>query len=315
MNAGATLDTLGACAAYARRRLPRLEADLLVRRAARVPRTHLYAFGERGVDPAGSAAVRSWVRRRNAGEPLAYILGERSFWELDLEVAPCAMIPRSDTETLVSAALPLIGANANVLDIGTGCGAVALAIAAERPAAHVVATDIDPQCVALATRNARRHGLAVRVRLADGFAGAKERAQVVVSNPPYVAASDPHLRRGDLRFEPRRALIAGATGLEFLARLAAEAPAHLEAGGWLVVEHGHEQGPPVTALFRQAGFRQVETRRDVEGRPRVTLGRKAVNDEQLAVRSPHLHGNARRSDKRWAAACYASLGHNGARHQ
>ena len=274
MNAGGALDTLGACAAYARHRLPRLEADLLVRRAARVPRTHLYAFEERRVDAAGGAAVRGWVARRAAGEPLAYILGERGFWGLDLEVAPCAMIPRPDTETLVSAALPLVGANANVLDLGTGCGAVALAIASERPAAGVVATDIDPQCVALAKRNARRHGLAVRVRLADGFAGARERQHVIVSNPPYVAASDPHLRRGDPRFEPRRALVAGATGLEFLARLAAGAPAHLEAGGWLAVEHGCRQGPAVAALFRQAGFEQVETRRDIEGRPRVTLGRK-----------------------------------------
>lgn len=274
MNAAAALDTLGACAAYARRRLPRREADLLVRRAARVPRTHLYAFGERSVNATSSAAVRGWVSRRRAGEPLAYILGERGFWGLDLEIAPCAMIPRLDTETLVAAALPLVGAHAKVLEVGTGCGAVALAIASERPAAHIVATDIDPRCVALARRNAERHGLAVRVRLADGFGGPCERAHVIVSNPPYIAASDPHLRRGDLRFEPRRALVAGATGLEFLARLAAEAPAHLEAGGWLVVEHGHEQGPAVTALFRQAGFGQLATQRDMEGRPRVTLGRK-----------------------------------------
>ena len=274
MSASTALDTLGACAAYARRRLPRLEADLLVRRAARVPRTHLYAFAERGVDPSGSAVVRGWVARRRAGEPLAYILGERAFWGLDLEVAPSAMIPRLDTETLVEAALPLVDARAKVLDIGTGCGTVALAIASERPAAHIVAADIDPRCVALARRNARRHGLPVRVRLADGFAGAKEKLDIVVSNPPYIAASDPHLRRGDLRFEPRRALVGGTTGLEFLARLAAEAPAHLAAGGWLVVEHGHEQGPAVAALFQQADFRQVETRRDIEGRPRVTLGRK-----------------------------------------
>lgn len=274
MNAGAALDTLGACAAYARHRLPRLEADLLVRQAAGVPRAHLYAFRERRLPSTKCAVVRDWIARREAGEPVAYILGEREFWGLNLEVAPGAMVPRPDTETLVAAALPLVQANAKVLDVGTGCGAVALAIASERTDAHVIATDIDADCVALARRNAQRCGVAVRTRLADGLAGMVERFDVIVSNPPYVAAADPHLERGDLRFEPRRALVGGATGLEFLTRLVAETPKHLEPGGWLAVEHGHEQGPAVAALFRRAGFAQVETRRDIEGRPRVTLGRQ-----------------------------------------
>lgn len=274
MTGAAALDTLGACAAYARERLPRLEADLLVRRAAAVPRAHLYAFEERHMRPEDHAVARDWIARRTAGEPLAYILGEREFWGLNLEIARCAMTPRPDTETLVAAALPLVGANATVLDIGTGCGAVALAIASERPEARIVATDIDAACVALARRNAERCGLAVRTLLADGFAGVTERFDVIVSNPPYVAAADPHLQRGDLRFEPRRALVGGATGVEFLARLIAEAPAHLQPRGWLAVEHGHEHGPAVTTLFQQAGFTQVETRRDIENRPRVTLGRQ-----------------------------------------
>ena len=274
MNAAAALDTLGACAAYARHRLPRLEADLLVRQAAGVPRAHLYAFRERSMRPAPSAVVRDWIARREAGEPVAYILGEREFWGLNLEVAPGAMVPRPDTETLVAAALPLVQANAKVLDVGTGCGAVALAIASERPLADIVATDIDADCVALARRNAERCGVAVRTRLADGFAGMVERFDVIVSNPPYVAAADPHLERGDLRFEPQRALVGGATGLEFLTRLVAEAPRHLEPGGWLAVEHGHAQGPAVAVLFRQAGFARMETRRDLAGHPRVTLGRQ-----------------------------------------
>ena len=274
MSADAALDTLGACAAYARQRLPRLEADLLVRRAAAVPRAHLYAFQERRMRPAARAVAHDWIGRRKAGEPLAYILGEREFWGLNLAVAPCAMIPRADTETLVAAALPLVQANATVLDVGTGCGAVALAIASERVDARIVATDIDPACAALARRNAERCGLAVYILVADGFAGVTERFDVIVSNPPYIAAADPHLQRGDLRFEPRRALVGGATGLEFLARWIAEAPARLRAQGWLVVEHGHQQGPAVAALFRQAGFTQVAKRRDLEGRPRVTLGRR-----------------------------------------
>lgn len=274
MTGAAALDTLGACAAYARERLPRWEADLLVRRAAAVPRAHLYAFEERHMRPEDRAIARDWIARRTAGEPLAYILGEREFWGLNLEIARCAMIPRPDTETLVAAALPLVKANATVLDVGTGCGAVALAIASERPEARIVATDIDAECVALARRNAERCGLAVRTLLADGFVGVTERLDVIVSNPPYVAAADPHLQRGDLRFEPRRALVGGATGVEFLARLIAEAPAHLQPRGWLAVEHGHEQGPAVSALFQQVGFTQVETRRDIENRPRVTLGRQ-----------------------------------------
>ena len=224
--------------------------------------------------PAASAVVRDWIARREAGEPVAYILGEREFWGLNLEVAPGAMIPRPDTETLVAAALPLVKANAKVLDVGTGCGAVALAIASGRTDVHVVATDINAACVALARRNAKRCGVAVRTGVADGFAGMVERFDVIVSNPPYVAAADPHLERGDLRFEPRRALVGGATGLEFLTRLVAEAPARLEPGGWLVVEHGHAQGPTVAALFRRAGFAQVAMRRDIEGHPRVTLGRQ-----------------------------------------
>ena len=274
MNADAALDTLGACAAYARQRLPRLEADLLVRRAAAVPRAHLYAFQERRMRPAARAVARDWIGRRKAGEPLAYILGEREFWGLNLAVAPCAMIPRADTETLVAAALPLVQANATVLDVGTGCGAVALAIASERVDARIVATDIDPACAALARRNAERCGLPVYILAADGFSGVTERFDVIVSNPPYIAAADPHLQRGDLRFEPRRALVGGATGLDFLARWIAEAPARLRAQGWLAVEHGHQQGPAMVALFRQAGFTRVATRRDLEGRPRVTLGRQ-----------------------------------------
>ena len=144
-----SIPTLRECVAYARQRLPRYEAELLVSTSLGVPRNHLYAFDERAVDPATFARMTATVARRQEGEPVAYILGERGFWNLDLEVTPAVLIPRTDTETLVAAALPLIAPNASVLDIGTGCGAVALAIAAERPQASVTATDIDPACVAL----------------------------------------------------------------------------------------------------------------------------------------------------------------------
>ena len=264
--------TIGGCAAYARGRLPRFEADLLVCGALDIPRSRIYAFAERVAGAADARRVRCWVARRRGGEPLAYILGQRGFWGLDLAVTKDALIPRPDTETLVAAALPLISDQARVLDLGTGSGAVALAIAAERPAARVVASDIDPRCLALCRRNAARLGLALETRLADGFNGVAGKFNAIVSNPPYVAADDEHLRQGDLRFEPRRALVGGATGLEFIAALIRAAPRHLEPGGWLCLEHGDDQAPAVRELYRDAGFGAPHTRLDLERRPRATVG-------------------------------------------
>lgn len=208
-----------------------------------------------------------------AGEPVAYILGRRGFWSFDLEVTPDVLIPRPDTETLVAAVLPLIDDGSRVLDLGAGSGAVALAIAAEKPNAAVTATDVDPRCIAVCRRNARRLGIALRALVADCFDGLRERFDVIVSNPPYVAEDDPHLLRGDLRFEPRLALVGGQDGLGFLARLIAEAPRHLRPGGWLAVEHGCAQGDAVKRLFRQHGFHGVCTHQDIEHRPRATVGR------------------------------------------
>lgn len=258
---------------YACRRLPRYEAELLVSTSLGVPRNHLYAFDERTVDPAVFARMAETVARRQEGEPVAYILGERGFWNLDLEVTPAVLVPRADTETLVAAALPLIAPNARVLDIGTGCGAVALAIAAERPRASVTATDIDPACVALCRRNARRLGLPVATGVADCFQGIGDRFDVVVSNPPYVDDDDPRLGEGDLRFEPSRALRGGPNGgLDIIARLVREAPDRLVPGGWLCLEHGYDQEPALARAFRAQGFSRVRCHRDIEHRPRVTVG-------------------------------------------
>lgn len=270
--------TIGACAAYARQRLGRKEADLLACGALAVSRSCLFAFGERPVPAARARQLGSWVRRRLAGEPVAYILGRRDFWGLELEVTPAALIPRPDTETLVAAALPHVDAGSRVLDLGTGCGAVALAIAAERPGAEVLATDIDQRCVALCRRNAERLGLRVAARVADGFAGLGGGFDVVASNPPYVAEQDRHLAEGDLRFEPRLALVGGTLGLDCIAALVREAPAHLRPGGWLCVEHGWDQHVAVAALFREAGFDRVQLHRDLERRPRVTVGATAPDN-------------------------------------
>ena len=266
--------TLRECVVYARQHLPRYEADLLVSTSLGVPRNHLYAFDERAVDALSFARMAETVARRQGGEPVAYILGERGFWNLDLEVTPAVLIPRVDTETLVAAALPLIGPNARVLDIGTGCGAVALAIAEERPQASVTATDVDPACIDLCRRNARRLGLSVATSVADCFLGVGGRFDAILSNPPYVDDDDPRLDEGDLRFEPRRALRGGPNGgLDIIARLVREAPDHLLPGGWLCLEHGYDQEGALARAFRACGFRRVRCHRDIENRPRVTVGR------------------------------------------
>lgn len=268
-----TIPTLRECVVFARRRLPRYEADLLVSTSLGVPRNHLYAFDERAVDPAAFARMTETVARRQEGEPVAYILGMRGFWNLDLEVTPDVLIPRPDTETLVVAALPLIAPGARVLDIGTGSGAIALAIASERLEASVMATDVDPACIAACRRNAKRLGLSVATKVADCFEGVDRRFDVIVSNPPYVDDDDPRLEEGDLRFEPRRALRGGPNGgLDIIARLVREAPDYLLPGGWLCLEHGDDQERALGQVFRAHGFRRVRCHRDIENRPRVTVG-------------------------------------------
>ena len=265
--------TVRECVLYARERLPRSEAELLVGTSLGVPRNHLYAFDERPVEPVAFSRMKRTVARRQEGEPVAYILGERGFWSFDLEVTPAALIPRPDTETLVAAALPLIAPDARVLDIGTGCGTVALAIASERPRAAVTATDIEPACVALCRRNAARLGLRVATKVADCYAGIGGRFDVIVSNPPYVDDCDPRLEEGDLRFEPRRALRGGPNGgLDVIARLVRDARDHLVPAGWLCLEHGYDQEAAVAQMFREHGLHRIRCHRDIEDRPRVTTG-------------------------------------------
>ena len=267
--------TIAGCVTHARQRLPRYEADLIVSDSLHVPRSHLYAFGERIVSPASFERVAAAIARRQGGEPVAYILRRRGFWGLDLEVTPDVLIPRPETETLVGTALPLIADDARVLDLGTGCGAIALAIATERPGAMVVATDIDPACIALCRRNAGRLGVRVETRLADCFDGLDGRFDAIVSNPPYVDDADARVERGDLRFEPRRALLGGPNGgLDFIARLVGAACERLVPDGWLCIEHGYDQGESVACLFEEHGYRGIQGHVDYEGRPRVTVGHR-----------------------------------------
>lgn len=273
--------TIGDCVGFARRRLPRLEADVLTAYALAVSRSDLYAFQERPVTRTAGARVGEWIERRSGGEPVAYILGEREFWGLALSVTRDTLIPRPETETLVDATLARTGPDARVADLGTGCGAIALAIASERPGARILATDIDLACVELCRRNAvglqlaaTQAGVGVDVVAADLFDGIGGEFDVIVSNPPYVATGDPHLRRGDLRFEPRLALDGGRCGLGVIERLIRQAPDHLADGGWLCIEHGCTQGQVVRDLFVAAGFDAVECFLDLEQRPRATVGQK-----------------------------------------
>lgn len=257
----------------------RREAEWLAEQALGVGRAWLFAHADDAVKPEVCARYLALLARRAAGEPLAYLLGRAGFWTLDLEVTPATLIPRPETELLVEAALArLPEANALcIADLGTGSGAIALALASERPQARVLATDASAAALEVARRNAARNDI-VNVAFQQGdwlepLAG--ERFDLIASNPPYIAQGDPHLGRGDLRFEPATALASGADGLDALRTLARDAPTHLVPGGWLLLEHGWDQGAAVRGLLRDAGFQRIETLRDLEDRERVTLGSRA----------------------------------------
>lgn len=243
-------------------------------------RAWLLAHGSDAAPEGTPEALLALCRRRLAGEPLAYITGEAAFYGLALRVDARVLDPRADTEALVDWALALLApdASAAVLDLGCGSGAIALAIAARRPAARVTATDASCGALEVARANARRLRLAVEFRLGDWtdwFASiaAGERFALIASNPPYIAEGDPHLPA--LHCEPRSALASGADGLRDLRRIIAGAAAHLAPGGWLLLEHGWQQGEAVRCLLREAGFAAVSTRRDLAGNERVSGGRAA----------------------------------------
>ena len=252
-----------------------LDAEVLLAHCLRQNRAWLRAHDDAGVAPAVLEGFRALVARRGAGVPVAYLTGQREFWSLTLEVTPAVLIPRPETETLVQATLERLPAHAcRIADLGTGSGAIALALARERPDCAVVATDSSDAALRVARNNAERHGLQrVDFRLGAWFAPlANERFDAVASNPPYVAPDDPHLAA--LLYEPRRALVAGEHGLADLRRIIEQAPAHLHEGGWLLLEHGAAQDGAVRELMARAGFAGIGTLSDLAGLPRVTLGQR-----------------------------------------
>ena len=271
--------TVSALLRGARTQVAHEDADLLLAHVLERPRGWLFAHGDDPVPAAAAAAFGQLLARRLQGEPLAYITGHRGFWRFDLAVSPATLIPRPETELLVElslARMPQSGAHA-VADLGTGSGAIALALACERPDVQVIATDVSDAALAVARGNARMLGLSnVDFRQGDWFEPLRgERLALIASNPPYIALGDAHLEQGDLRFEPAGALSSGADGLDAIRAIAGQAPRHLLAGGWLLVEHGWEQGAAVRALLAGAGLLDVATHQDLEARDRVTLGRAA----------------------------------------
>jgi release factor glutamine methyltransferase len=255
----------------------RYEVELLLMHVLQRDRAWLFAHATDPVPAEAQAGFGVLLQRRIAGEPVAYLIGRRDFWTLQLRVTPDTLIPRPETELLVELVLQRLPENAShaVADLGTGSGAIALAIASERPNARIIGTDVSAAALTVARDNARINDIHnIEFRHGSWFAPlAGERFQIVVSNPPYIAEDDPHLRQGDLRFEPAGALASGADGLDAIREIAAGAPNHLFAGGWLLIEHGWEQGAAIRALLTQAGFAESSTAQDLEGRDRVTLGR------------------------------------------
>ena len=255
----------------------RFDAEQLLLHVLGVDRAWLFAHATDAVADDARQRFEQLLRHRAEGQPLAYLTGRRGFWTLDLQVNPATLIPRPETELLVEQALTRLPADKlrRVADMGTGSGAVALSIASERPLATVIATDLLGPTLAVAVKNAQAHTLEnVWFRRGHWYAAlGNDRFDMIVSNPPYIAAGDPHLQQGDLRFEPPPALASGADGLDAICEIITGAPTHLVRGGWLLLEHGWDQGDAIRALLEQAGFVEIETVQDWEQRDRVTLGK------------------------------------------
>lgn len=257
---------------------PRLDAEVLLMHATGLARTALITRGETPLTAEQESVLHALLARRARGEPIAYLTGVREFWSLELHVTPDVLIPRPETELLVEQTLTRIPRDAawTIADLGTGSGAIALAIASERPRCRLIATDTSERALAVARANAQRLGIGnVEFRHGEWFVPLAGLAfDLVVSNPPYIAEGDPHLDAGDVRFEPRAALTAGPDGLDAIRLIAARSPTHLTPGGWLLLEHGYDQQAAVHSILAGLGFEGITGYRDLAGNARMTAGRK-----------------------------------------
>jgi len=253
----------------------RFDAEILMAHVLESTRSFLYANPELELPVNRADAFKKLIRQRACGQPVAYLVESAEFWSLPLKITPAVLIPRPDTERLVEAALAKIPQDADwrIADLGTGSGAIALAIASERPKCEVHATDISAAAIEVARENAARLSLG-RVRFYCGSWAEPLRGKfhLVVSNPPYIEAGDPHLEQGDLRFEPRKALSPGPDGLSAIRKITRIARSMLVEGGWLMFEHGWQQGPATRQALQDAGFVNTETLQDLQGHDRVTTG-------------------------------------------
>jgi len=254
---------------------PRRDAEILLGFVTGKSRTFILAFGETMLDAGQQQQLATLLARRVNGEPVAHLIGVREFWSLPLFVSPATLIPRPDTECLVEQALARLPSSpCRILDLGTGTGAIALALASERPDCNVTAVDLMPDAVALAQRNAAHLNITNIEILQSRWFSALEGQQfaMIVSNPPYIDEHDPHLAQGDVRFEPLSALVAADNGLADLHTIIDDARQHVLPGGWLLLEHGWQQGADVRAIFEHYGWQQVATCRDYGDNERLTLG-------------------------------------------
>lgn len=251
-----------------------LDAELLLAHTLKKPRSWLRGFADEPLTNDAAARFEALCEQRRKGLPIAHLLGEREFWSLPITVTTDTLIPRPETELLVELALEKTSSTATVADLGTGSGAIALAIATERPDATVFATDQSGSALATANGNARKLELENLRFFQGNWCDALQPRphDVIVSNPPYIDATDPHLQQGDVRFEPTSALVAGENGLADLRTIATQARDYLIPEGWLLLEHGWEQGPEANQLLTQLGYDAVSTRQDLAGNDRVTMG-------------------------------------------
>lgn len=272
---------------------PRRDAEVLLCHVLKVDRAWLYTWGDRLADDLTLTRFDSLIAAREEGQPVAYLTGEREFWGLSLATSPATLIPRPDTETLVEVAVEKAddpgAAPKRLLDLGTGTGAIALAFASECPSWQVIGVDLNEAAVALARSNAERNAIAnAEFLVSDWFSAVDGSLQtdgfaLIVSNPPYLADDDPHLDEGDVRFEPHSALVSAEQGLADLRYLVREARSYLSDNGWLLLEHGMQQGAAVRQALSEAGFSDVASRQDLGARERISLGRWRFSDTATAT--------------------------------
>ncbi|WP_419834209.1 peptide chain release factor N(5)-glutamine methyltransferase [Endozoicomonas atrinae] len=266
---------------------PRLDAELLLAHILDKPRSYFFTWPEALLTSEQMDSFFKLIDQRKAGHPVAYLTGQREFWSLQLKVSKATLIPRPDTELLVELALGLalnleIAPHQNtkpktkIADLGTGTGAIALALAKERPDWEVTAIDKSPDALAVASENAVINGIGNTVFIEGSWCSplAKSSMDIIVSNPPYIRSNDPHLKEGDVRYEPLSALVSGVDGLDDIRDIAEQSLQSLKPGGWVLLEHGYDQGSPVQTILSQAGFTQIRTETDLAGHDRVTLARK-----------------------------------------